>query len=591
MRILVGGTEFWAQTPLYSLNSYFLVNFFRDLTIIITSTGLISRGMRSFKICAEYIFQVGGSQINIYQDYFSLQRHPFRITPDTSLFFSGGDEGRGVVLDAMLYAIESGEGILKVVGEVGSGKTMLCRMLEEQLPESTEVVYIANPNLSPEDILYAVAFELKLPVRRDTSKLLVMQQLQNHLLKQHGANKKVLVIIEEAQGMPVETLEEIRLFSNLETHRDKLMQIILFGQPELDKNLSVRHIRQLRERITHSFYLTPLSVQETADYIRFRLGAAGCPCSRLFTGPAEWLIAKASGGLTRLINILSDKAMLAAFSENVLRLPEKLGPDVPPVIRARHVIAAIRDSEYSVSLWTKLFSPLRIAGVSVVALTLILTLMLWPPTAGIAGIVALDKIAHSRPAIESVLPIVAESVEPRKVVQQPLLIESAISKLPIVDIPQDAISVTPMLIKQGEESASAAIDVKLSEFEVFRDSLASEHITRERLMATKRWLATAGSEGYTIQFLSGPMDNLEFAESFLQLMTAQGLDSDSIVCVSTLSGSTYWTIKHVSFSGLSLASDFIEGLPQEIRDFKPFVQNISGIECNTNDSILALITE
>ncbi len=197
----------------------------------------------------------------MYLDYFALQRHPFRITPDTSLFFSGGSEGRGVVLDAMLYAIESGEGILKVVGEVGSGKTMLCRMLEEQLPETTEVVYIANPNLAPDEILYAVAFELRLLVRRDTSKLLVMQQLQNYLLRQHAANRKVLVIVEEAQGMPVETLEEIRLFSNLETHRDKLMQIVLFGQPELDKNLSARHIRQLRERITHSFYLRPLGTQ------------------------------------------------------------------------------------------------------------------------------------------------------------------------------------------------------------------------------------------------------------------------------------------------------------------------------------------
>lgn len=131
----------------------------------------------------------------MYLDYSSLERHPFRITPDTSLFFSGRDEGRGVVLEAMLYAIATGEGILKVVGEVGSGKTMLCRMLEEQLPETAEIVYLANPNLNPDEILYAVAFELKLPVRRDTSKLFVMQQLQNYLLRQHAANRKVLVII------------------------------------------------------------------------------------------------------------------------------------------------------------------------------------------------------------------------------------------------------------------------------------------------------------------------------------------------------------------------------------------------------------
>ncbi|MDA1372398.1 MAG: AAA family ATPase [Proteobacteria bacterium] len=326
----------------------------------------------------------------MYLEYFSLERHPFRITPDTSLFFSGGSEGRGVVLDAMLYAIETGEGILKVVGEVGSGKTMLCRMLEERLPETTEVVYIANPNLSPDEILYAVSFELKLPVRRDTSKLLVMQQLQNYLLKQHSANRKVLVIIEEAQGMPVETLEEIRLFSNLETHRDKLMQIILFGQPELDRNLSAKHIRQLRERITHSFYLSPLTREQTADYIHFRLGAAGCPCPILFTRAAEWLIAKASGGLTRRINILSDKALLAAFAENVLESPEKLGPDVPPVVKARHVYAAIRDSEYSASVIKTVFSPAHVVSASVLFAVVALTIFLWTQPQDIAVTLNLD---------------------------------------------------------------------------------------------------------------------------------------------------------------------------------------------------------
>lgn len=530
----------------------------------------------------------------MYQDYFSLQRHPFRITPDTSLFFSGGDEGRGVVLDAMLYAIESGEGILKVVGEVGSGKTMLCRMLEEQLPDTTEVVYIANPNLSPEDILYAVAFELKLPVRRDTSKLLVMQQLQNHLLKQHAANKKVLVIIEEAQGMPVETLEEIRLFSNLETHRDKLMQIILFGQPELDKNLSVRHIRQLRERITHSFYLTPLRVEETAEYIRFRLGAAGCPCPRLFSSQAEWLIAKASGGLTRRINILADKAMLAAFSENVLRLPEKLGPDVPPVIRVRHVVAAIRDSDYSLSLLDHLFSPLRIAGASLVVVSLLFTLMLWPRSAGVASMLSSENMGQRQDLSVSyvdVESIIAGPTVSAKANQRPLPLEMSVSNLSYTKEPVQPAPIKPAVELNGELAVADGNHQELSRLKSFRESLNGEHKTRERLMATRNWLAQTGNEGYTVQFLSGDMDDFRFAESFLQLMAQEGLDSDSIVCVSTLADKTYWTIKHGSFSGLSFASDFIEKLPKHIRDFKPFVQNISSVECNTNDSIVSLIME
>ena len=251
-----------------------------------------------------------------YLEYYSLDRPPFRITPDPSLFFTGGANGRGVVLEALLYAITSGEGILKVVGEVGSGKTMLCRMLEERLPPSVEMVYLANPNLSPHDILYAIAFELKLPVDHSTQRLVLMQHLQDYLLKQHAENRSVLVIIEEAQSMPIETLEEVRLFSNLETHQHKLMQIVLFGQPELDKNLQNKAIRQLRERITHSFNLRPLTVEETSDYIRFRLQAAGCPAPQIFSEAAEKLIAKASGGLTRRINIIADKALLAPYAES-----------------------------------------------------------------------------------------------------------------------------------------------------------------------------------------------------------------------------------------------------------------------------------
>lgn len=538
----------------------------------------------------------------MYQDYFSLERHPFRITPDTSLFYSGGDQGRGVVLDAMLYAIASGEGILKVVGEVGSGKTMLCRMLEEQLPDTTEVVYIANPNLSPDDILYAIAFELKLPVRRDTSKLLVMQQLQNHLLKQHGANRKVLVIIEEAQGMPVETLEEIRLFSNLETHRDKLMQIILFGQPELDKNLSVKHIRQLRERITHSFQLTPLNVDQTSEYIRFRLGAAGCPCPKLFTKQAEWLIAKASGGLTRRINILADKSLLAAFSENVLNLPEKLGPDVPPVITAKHVYAAIRDSDYSLSLLDRVFSPLRIAGASLFAITLIVSLILWPRTSGIASSMPLSESPAKAPIVD-----VVEADRPTeslpKSKQQPVDLDSVPVSLMTSAFPTELALVMPSLENldtmsaiEQEEEVNASVEHRSSETGIHGtvelDTLPeSTTLLQSRSLATMDWLKNVNKAAYTIQFLSGEMSNLEFAESFLNILSEASLIDDSYLCISNVSGRAYWTIKHGSFSGLSIATRYIEQLPAHIHDFKPFVQNINGVECNSNSVVATLMPE
>lgn len=305
----------------------------------------------------------------MYLEYFDLKRHPFRITPDPSLFCPGG--GRGEILEALVYAITSGEGIVKVVGEVGSGKTMLCRILEERLPRSVEIVYLANPRLTPHDIPYAIAFELRLPVDQETQRLLVMQHLQNYLLDQCAAGRRVVVFVEEAQGMALETLEEIRLLSNLETHRHKLLQIVLFGQPELEKNLRHSGIRQLRERITHGFHLTPLTRAETSEYLRFRLQAAGCGKANVFSPGAERSIAEASRGLIRRINILADKAMLAAFAD-----PAGGGVSGPrqAFVRSRHARAAIRDSEFRPSF----FCSVRSGGMAAISLfALLLAALGW----------------------------------------------------------------------------------------------------------------------------------------------------------------------------------------------------------------------
>jgi len=277
----------------------------------------------------------------MYYNHFGLTRPPFKITPDTDFFYAGGS--RGAVLDALIYAVTQGEGIVKVSGEVGSGKTMLCRMLQDRLPQSVEVVYLANPSVAPEDIIYAIALELHLPVTRELSRLEVGQLVQAHLLARHAENKRVVLFVEEAQGMPLATLEEIRLLSNLETRHDKLLQIVLFGQPELDVNLSERHIRQLRERITHSFVLQPLNTAEIGEYLMFRLRAAGYRGPDLFDAATVRLIARASRGLTRRVNIIADKALLAAFAAST------------HTIATKHVRAAINDSEFSSAKRTPLW--------------------------------------------------------------------------------------------------------------------------------------------------------------------------------------------------------------------------------------------
>lgn len=266
----------------------------------------------------------------MYYEHFGLKRPPFKITPNTNIFYEGGK--RGLILDALVYAIKNGEGIIKVVGEVGSGKTMLCRMLETRLPKYIEVVYLANPRLSPDMVLHAIALEMQLPITPDSNRLQVMQALHAALLEKHAYNQQVVVFIEEAQGMALETLEEIRLLSNLETAHNKLLQIVLFGQPELDNNLSATHIRQLKERITHSFYLTPLTRMEIRHYLDFRMKAMGYRGPPVFSKHALRVLTRVSKGLIRRVNILADKSLLATFAENTHQ------------VRAKHICLAAHDS-------------------------------------------------------------------------------------------------------------------------------------------------------------------------------------------------------------------------------------------------------
>jgi len=268
----------------------------------------------------------------MYHEYFGLKQAPFRITPDTRFFYTGAR--RGEILEAVVYAITSGEGVIKVVGEVGSGKTMLCRMLESRLPEHVEIVYLANPSVAPDEILNAIAVEMDLAVAPNASRLQVMHALHRRLLEKYAGGRRVVVFVEEAQSMPVATLEEIRLLSNLETQQDKLLQIVLFGQPELDVTLDSPDIRQLKERITHSFYLPPFDAGEIGRYVNFRMRAAGYRGPHIFSKAAYQRIARSSEGLIRRVNILADKALLAAFAEG--------SHSVEP----RHVETAVRDSEF-----------------------------------------------------------------------------------------------------------------------------------------------------------------------------------------------------------------------------------------------------
>ncbi|HWU85161.1 MAG TPA: AAA family ATPase, partial [Rhodocyclaceae bacterium] len=242
--------------------------------------------------------------MSMYLDHFGLREVPFRITPHTEFFFAGAN--RGATLDALIYAITHDEGIVKVSGEVGSGKTMLCRVLIERLPANVVTIYLATPSLSRDDILYALADELRLPLPPGARSAQIIRLLQDHLIRLYAQGQQVVVLIDEAHAMPRETLEEIRLLSNLESNQHKLLQLVMFGQPELNDVLARHDMRQLKERITHNFTLGPLGRDETADYIDFRLRAAGYKGAPVFSPPALSLLSAAALGLTQRINILAD---------------------------------------------------------------------------------------------------------------------------------------------------------------------------------------------------------------------------------------------------------------------------------------------
>jgi MSHA biogenesis protein MshM len=367
----------------------------------------------------------------MYNEHFGLERAPFRITPDTKLFYPGGN--RGEILEALIYAVASGEGIVKVVGEVGSGKTMLCRMLEERLSDRVDIVYLANPSLSPEDTLQAIALEMKLDVAPDANRLQVMHALQERLLHKHADKRQVVVFVEEAQSMPIATLEEIRLLSNLETNRDKLLQIVLFGQPELDDNLSKPEIRQLNERINHSFYLQAFTPEQMREYVNFRMRAVGYRGPDIFRGGAYRRMAKASAGLTRRINILADKALLAAFAEDTFDVGK------------RHVSIAINDSQF---VRSRRWGTAEISLIS--GLVLIAAAVAWTFVQGSDGLVhrlqnlllggaasALSQPAANTPHASPATPATAahESFQP---VIQALAMDAARTQMASVDAGSDS---------------------------------------------------------------------------------------------------------------------------------------------------------
>jgi len=269
----------------------------------------------------------------MYLRHFSLREAPFSITPDPAFFFP--HDGAQAALNTLLVALRSGEGFLKIVGEVGCGKTVLCRQLLKTLQAECVTAYIPNPDMGPDDLLLALALELNVEVTAPHSRYQMLGALRDRLLQHAYAGCRVVVCIDEAQAIPLRTVESLRLLSNLETEKQKLLQLVLLGQPELDERLARPEIRQLLQRITFSEHLGPMAAASVPAYLAHRLATAALDDLtdvRLFEPAAARALAHYSGGVPRLVNVLAHKCLMLVYGENGRR------------VKARHVRMAAADT-------------------------------------------------------------------------------------------------------------------------------------------------------------------------------------------------------------------------------------------------------
>ena len=268
----------------------------------------------------------------MYLEHFGLTELPFSLTPDTQFVFS--HHHHQAALNTVLVALDAGEGFIKITGEVGTGKTLLCRRVLRALDEKKFLTaYVPNPNLDARTFYLAVAEELKLKVRADLDDYHLLKQINKGLLDTAVGGRSVVLLVDEAQAMPMATMEAVRLLSNLETEKRKLLQIVLFGQPELDINLRRPEIRQLLQRIGFHARLGGLRPTEVELYLAHRLRVAGHRGDSLFSRRTSGAVHSGSHGTPRLINLIAHKALLCAYGEGESR------------VSVRHVKSAVRDTE------------------------------------------------------------------------------------------------------------------------------------------------------------------------------------------------------------------------------------------------------
>ncbi|MEK6244323.1 MAG: AAA family ATPase [Pseudomonadota bacterium] len=454
----------------------------------------------------------------LYLEHFGLNEPPFRITPHPDFFFDGAD--RGATLEGLQYAILHDEGIVKVSGEIGSGKTMLCRVLMERLPQEVETVFLANPSYSRTEILHAIAEELGRPATDDPAAH-ALRDLQTQLIELYASGRRVVVMIDEAHAMPEDTLEQVRLLSNLETSRHKLLQIVLFGQPELDEALNKPSMRQLKDRITHSFRTRPLTADEVAKYVSFRMRTADYKGPEVFSAAAIAAITRASSGLTRRINVLCDKSLLAAFAANT------------HAVTPRQVRAAIADSDFAPIAGSRRRGARALAAAALLA---------FGAVAGAGVFYWLDR-GRNAPAASA---------------------PSAASPVPPASAPAPAPQVAAPVQAPEKPAAPLLAPEQLRRMEGY--SAGRNPLLRERIAAAREKLESEPDPNYSIELFIAENSDAARAERFL-MRARQLVPLSEVYVIPVANGSRYFLrVAYGAYPGKEAAAEAAKRLPPKYQN-------------------------
>jgi len=252
----------------------------------------------------------------MYLRHFQLKEYPFSLTPDTDFYFDYA--GHREALNVLLLALRTGEGFIKVTGECGLGKTLMCRGLLNMLDGQCATAYVPDPLMSPAGLRVALVEELGIRLPPRSNGHMALRAIRRKALELARENQRIVLLLDEAHQLPAKTMEAVRLLTNLETEKSKLLQVVMFGQPELDRRLRRRSMRQLLQRVSFSARLRPLTRRSTESYIAHRLRVAGC--AHIFSASACADIHSASGGTPRVINVLCHKALMSAFGAGRARV-------------------------------------------------------------------------------------------------------------------------------------------------------------------------------------------------------------------------------------------------------------------------------